>query len=99
MCRPSERQDLPKLVFNCVKFRRRQFAHLAGDHVVFDRSDDPRDDRRIQKTGLAPRLDLVVSDQQSTNIARDGSEDGLAPTLMITVGAHDETGPLLADGP
>ena len=30
----------------------------------------------------------------SPDVARDGSKDRLSPALMITVGAHDETGPL-----
>jgi len=47
-----------------------------------------------QKTGFAPSLDLVVSHQESADVARDGSQDRLSPALMITVGADDETGPL-----
>src|SRR5712671_6723131 len=91
----SERQDLAKLDFDGVKLGSRQLAHLAGDHVVLDRSDDARDDRWGQKTGFAPSLDLVVSHQEPAHVARDGSQDRLSSTAMIAVGADDETGPLL----
>ena len=90
----SERQNLAELVLDRVKLRSGQLAHPAGDHVVLDGSDDASDDRRVQKTGFAPSLDLVVSHQESTDVAGDGSEDRLSPTLMIPVGADDETGPL-----
>src|SRR5207245_1742913 len=56
--------------------------------------DDARDDRGIKKTGFAPSLDLVVSDQQPADVARDGGQDRLSPTLVITVSADNEPGPL-----
>jgi hypothetical protein len=90
----SERQDLPELISYRVQLRSGQFAHLAGDHVVLNGSDDACDDRRVRKAGFAPGPDLVVSDQESPDIARDGSQDRLSPALSITIGSHDETGPL-----
>jgi hypothetical protein len=81
--RRSERQDFPKLVLHGVKLRCGQLAHLAGDHVVFDGSDDASDDGWVQKAGFAPRLDFVVSRQEPTDVAGDSREDRLPPTLMV----------------
>lgn len=56
-----EGQNLPNPIFHGLKLGLTQVAQLRGDHVVLERSDNPRDDRRIQQTRLASRLDFVVS--------------------------------------
>src|SRR5512135_1131953 len=100
----SARRDCPavlepeyfaKLGFHLTKFAGRQFTDLADNHFLFDCPDDARYGGRKQQACLTPRLDFVVANQQPAHVAGNGREDGVMPTSMVTVGAHDQSGALL----